>query len=160
MSLGRTLESLEIGKSPPSKGSCWAGEKAALKESVAQLQLTQTNIKKMRCSYSKRKDKLATVVKAGSGLSLAECLLKKEVMFLVNVITTIRTEKVKWHKIELFSSLTEKYQVFEYEQFTFEPWQFDRNPQIKLNIDLTEPSKTFSPQNDSAKKYWLSNSVL
>ena len=29
----------------------------------------QTNIKKMKCSYSKRKDKLATVVKAGSGLS-------------------------------------------------------------------------------------------
>ena len=29
----------------------------------------QTNIKKMRCSYSKRRDKLATVVKTGSGLS-------------------------------------------------------------------------------------------
>ena len=34
----------------------------------------QTNIKKMRCSYSKRRDKLPTVVKTGSGLSLAECL--------------------------------------------------------------------------------------
>ena len=76
-------------------------------------------------------------------------------MFLVNVIMTIRTEKVKWHKNKLYSSLSEKYQVFEHENFTFEPWQFNRNPHIKFNIDLTEPSKTF-PRN--AK--WFSKEIL
>ena len=91
--------------------------------------------------------------------------VKKEVMFLVNVIMTIRTEKAKWHKIELYSSLAENSQVFEYQNFTFEPWQFKRNPHIKLcqvenRSDWTKLNLSPAKWITTAKKYWLSNSVL